>query len=329
MTPMDETDLLASFNRHLAGIEADVKDGSASDMPRRAVVARPTALWPQSTGRRVFVPLLVAIALVVAIAVIRPIPVGPGPSVGPVGSQPAVGASPSSSAATGQSPARLRIEAYAQPAFQSEPPGIDAPGGVILVLFRVTVTSRTDAGAVTIPAGFAWRELDLAAGAYALDVSAVFGSVDVPCALQLDLAAGRTTELTVTDVLGDRCTFEQGLIVPLASPSPPPAQASGPPRPSRVPKSLISQTRAINDAQREAPAGSTYESISAGFFYDVQRPPRWLALDQLVAPNHYVWVVRFADPSTCPGRNLCGETVLYLDYVTGDFLVSIHVPAAP
>ena len=327
MTPIDETDVLASFNRRLAGIEADVKDGSASELPRHAFVTGPVAWRPKATSRRVVVSLLVALAVVVVIGVIRPIAARPGPSAGPAGSLPAIGASPSPSNDLGQGPARLLIEAFVQRAVQSGPPGIDAPGGLLFARFRVTVTSRIDAGAVTIPAGSTNRELDLTAGAYSVDVVDQLERPDGPCALQVTLAAGTTTQLTVIDVLGQGCTFGQGLIAP--SPSPLPATASGP-LPPTIPIVHISKARATTDAEEEVPAGATYESISAGSFSEVQLPPRWLSLDQLVVvPARPVWVIRFTDPSTCPGRHACGETVVYLDYFSGDFLVSIRVPGAP
>mgnify|MGYP001551679297 CR=1 FL=1 len=70
MTPMDEADVLARFNRGLAGIETDVRDGSAREIARRTTT-RPIRWRSGPTGRRIFLPVFVAIALVGAIAVIR------------------------------------------------------------------------------------------------------------------------------------------------------------------------------------------------------------------------------------------------------------------
>ena len=225
---------------------------------------------------------------------------------------------------------------------QPEPSGIRIASALRLPLhFRVTVTSPTDAQTLTIPADDTWRELDLTPGPYEIDASErtevvnvdnglnIIGLPGGPCTMRLDLAPGTTTLLAVTDVYGQACGFSPRQV---DAPLPwPPSNAPALPSPasSKLPKTLISKSRAIDLAAEEAPAGASSESISAGTLTDVLAPPPWANLDRYLQPMDLVWVARFADPSTCPGRSPCGETVVFLDYVTGDFLVSVHIPAAP
>ena len=343
MTPMDEADVLARFNRRLAGIEADVKDGSADELPRRTIVTRPIGWRSGPAGRRTVLPVLVAIALlVVAIGVIRPLAAGPIPSAGPVRSQPAIGASASPSADLGQGPARLRIQGYEPQIAEPGPSGITiAPGLMPTLHFRVAVTGE-NTGTLTIPADTSWRELDLTPGSYEVDASVRTEIVDVdngrniigvpggPCVIRLDLAPGTTTLLAVTDVYGQACEFGQRLVdAPTSWPSSS-APSSPPPGSSRQPKSLISKSRAIDLADEEAPSGASYESISAGSFSALQVTPPWSSLDRYLPPAHQVWAAHFADSMpSCSSPGWCGETVVYLDDVSGAFLLSVHLPAAP
>jgi hypothetical protein len=341
---MDEAGVLARFNRRLAGIEADVKDGSANELPRRAIVTRPIGWRSGPARRRTVLPLLVAIALlVVAIGVIRPLAAGPVPSAGPLPSQPAVGASASPSADLGVGPARLRIQGYEMQVARPDPSGITiAPAVTGTLHFRVAVTSQDDAETLTIAAVQSWRELDLTPGSYEVDASVrteildldngrnIIGVPGGPCVIRLDLAPGTTTLLAVTDVYGQACGFSQRLVDAPTSWPPSSAPSSPPPGSSRQPKSLISKSRAIDLADEEAPSGASYESISAGPFSDLQVTPPWSGLDRYFPPTHMVWAAHFADATPgCSSPGWCGETVVYLDDVSGAFLLSVHLPAKP
>lgn len=349
MTPNDDNDVLARFNGRLAGIESDVKDGFPAEMPRQRPVTRSIAWRSESPGRRVFVPLFVAIALIASIVVIRPLLMSSTPSASTVGSLPAVGSSASASADLGLGLAGLRIQAYVSG--QSEPSGIDAPGGLSAIHFTAVISSAGGSEVVSIPADLDWRELVLTPGRYDVVVSEreivvnADNGQDVisdlgQCSTQVDLAADRTKLLVASTSLltpeeqsGYSCTIlETGgdLSDPsLAAPSPT-SLPSTRGTPSPLPKGLLTEAQAVARAREEVPDGAAYRSISAGTFAELDLTADRNSLRLLVAPDHLVWAIHFSNSSaTCSAENTCGETVVYLDYVRGNFLVSVRVPAAP